>query len=179
MRQRAFTLVELLIVVLLFGIFAASLVEPSSEPEVERELDVAAQAVAQALRHARSEAIRTASERGVEVDRSAERVRVAEVLFGGGAATLGAVVPDPLTKHPYDFVVAELPGAGGVVIGDALPFEYAGTSKRDLVLFDADGHPFMAVGTSRHVLIGGVIGLESSGRSRSVLLSPVGRVTVQ
>lgn len=74
-RQAAFSLLELLIVIALLGL-TAIVVTPKISTSNNSKLDLAAEEIAQAMRFARSEAIRTGLPHGFTQQSLAKRIRV-------------------------------------------------------------------------------------------------------
>ncbi len=72
-RQRGYSLPELLAVVIILGI-AAAVAIPDISTTNPNTLDLAAEEVAQAIRYARSESLRTGEIHGVEISQNTQRV---------------------------------------------------------------------------------------------------------
>ena len=180
-RKRGFTLVEILAVVTALALIGAAVSLERGDTTADPALDAAAHAVAGALRHARSEALRSGAERGVRVVAASGQVTVYEPDLSGGSIVIANVLPDPLSKHPYSFQVQDLASAGRVRIdASSLPFDYdsGGASSID-VLFDASGVAVLVNAGSRLLLDQGRVELEIGDFSRRVELSRIGRVTIQ
>lgn len=174
-----FTVAELLIVIALLGVVAA-LVLPRLSGSNPEALGVVAEEVADALRYARSEALRTAEPHGVEIDHATGNVEVYKANLSGAAIAVDFVVTHPVDKKPYRFQVGTVPHAGGVEIRSALaPFTYAGRATPETdVVFDENGVPlFLSAGT-RHKLTNGSVRLGLGPHEREVRISPIGRVTI-
>ena len=146
MRARGYTLVEMVVAVAVLAIIAAAAI-PLTGPVNENKLDAAAGEVANALRFARTEAIRTGSFRGVDfsVDPVTGKRRIR--VFRTDAATPPNPVYDvyhPLDKKPYDIQLANGPGTQGATISAAAflyfrpPFTFV---TQDQAAFDASGNP--------------------------------------
>lgn len=180
MSNRAFTLVEVLAVVLILAIVGLGATLFSGGANRDLALEASAREVAEALRFARSEALRVGAPRGVEVLGAPGRVDVFEPNLAGGSIGGSTLLTDPLSKHPYSFLVSEAPGAKRVRITDLVAtFEFAGLGRRPRVLFDAQGIPFYLQTGARHPLTSAQVTLGLDGAQRLVRLSPVGRVTVE
>ncbi len=179
--RRGFTLVEITIVVMILAIVAAALTLGPPTGESQQKVDLTAEAVAMALRFARSEALRVGEDRGGAVVTSTGRVFAAEPDLSSGTVALGQILLNPLDKRDYDFTVGELPGALGVEIaGASNPFQFLGlASPQFAVIFDASGLPFYLNGGTRYPLTSGVVTLRHGNAERRVLLSKAGRVTLQ
>ncbi len=180
MGERAFTLFETLIVVLLLAIAAAGVSLFARPGDTELRLEAARSEVAAALRFARSEALRTGEDRAVQIDHGNEEVLVYEPDFSGGPLAVGPLLLDPLAKHPYSFYVHELPAAKGVEIVNTQPvFDFESIGPEQDVLFDASGLAvYQNPGGDRVPLVSASILVGSDAGSREVRLSPLGRVTL-
>lgn len=165
---------------MILACIAAALALDPPGADAAKRLEAGATRVAMALRYARSEAVRTGEARGAAVVHSADRVFVAIPDLSAGEVALGSLVEDPLDKRDYDFVVSDSPGAVGVEIANASPcFVFLGLAPAQLaVVFDAEGLPFHLAAGVRYPLASGEIKLRFAGSERSVVLSPIGRVTL-
>src|SRR5688572_19281935 len=92
--QEGHTLFELLIAVGLIAMLAA-IALPSVRAVDDQGLDTTAAWVAETVRFARSEAVRTGRPVYVEVDRDTDRMLVAEANLAGPTAAAGATLRDP------------------------------------------------------------------------------------
>ena len=180
--QAGLTLVELLVVVALLGIVAAAAI-PSFVPLQEETVDLAAAEVADALRFARSEALRTGAVHGIRVNRTTAQVTVYRpTLFPAtDPPTIAAVLYHPVDKRSYDFNLTRGDMTAGVTVTNpTAPFNFTGLGVRGDLLFDATGTPFYLTGAAVYRLAGGEILLAKGAASRTVSLQPLtGRVTVQ
>ncbi len=175
---RGYTLLELVIVTSILAVLAAVAV-PSLNPSRTESLDLAAQTVADALRFAQAEAMRTGDVHLVEINRDSESVRVALADISGPDAVPVADLVHPITKQPYNFVLSDQPGLGGIELG-ARPFDYGSGANIEFVLFDARGLPFWKSSDSLQLLELGEIELEIAEVERSVFVAPLtGRVTFE
>jgi prepilin-type N-terminal cleavage/methylation domain-containing protein len=179
--RRAFTLVELTIVVMILTIIAAALSLGPPTAESQQKVDLTAEAVAMALRFARGEAIRVGEERGGAVVTATGRVFAAKPDLSGGGVGLDFILMNPLDKRDYDFTVGELPGGLGVELANAThAFQYQGlASPQFSVVFDPTGIPYYLEGGTRYPLTRGAVTLRHGNAERSVILSQAGRVTLQ
>ena len=173
--RAGFTLVEVLVVVLILG--AAALVAlPDAASTSTFALDQSAGSLAQAVRFARDESLRTGSPFGVEVDATQQRIRV----FRGDSATNPPTpvydVVHPLSGNPYALSLADDPATQGVSLSLAMNWS-GGCSAPTLLGFDAGGTP--RCGSPWTVLLqSGSIDLSLDGHTRSVTIDgTTGRVT--
>jgi prepilin-type N-terminal cleavage/methylation domain-containing protein len=188
MRAPGYSLVELLAVMALLAVIAGAAL-PLAAPVREGKLDAATREVANALRFARGEAIRTGGYYGVDfsVDAAVGRRRI-RVFRTDTATPPNPVydVRDPLTKSLYDAQLATGPGTGGAVVSNATFYYKTGLLTvivRDWAAFDSSGAPvyypdpstYSAYSSSPNV---SAVTVSLQGQSRQVLLDPVtGRVT--
>lgn len=181
-RQPGFTLWELLVVIAILGI-AAAVAIPSLSPSAAHKLDLAAEEVADALRYARSEALRTGVAHSATTDLlGSGRITLHRLDTSGPFPVSAAILQQPFDKKNYDFNVTTAPMTAGVVFTNtSKPFEYALLGKHNDVYFDTNGVPFY-IDTSGtfYRLINSSIQLSYRGLTRTVVLAPVtGRVTIQ
>ena len=174
MRTRGFTLVELLIVVV---ILAAAALAITRSPAASRTyaLDLAAFEVAEALRFARSEALRTAAPHGARLSSADHRVRVYRLDTGSMPPSEEYDVVHPVDKKLYAVELDTGPGTrGSEVVAAAFLFEGDATPYES-VSFDATGAPISPVDLAL-LNAGGVI-VRYGGQTRTVTLAPMtGRV---
>lgn len=179
--HRAFTLIELTIVVLILGIMASALGAGPPTAESQQKVDLTAETVAMTLRFARSEALRAGEERIAAVVPSSGRVFAAQPNLSGGNVASGPVLENPLDKRAYDFVIGELEGAYGVELestNDPFSFQGLGTAQNTIV-FDSMGMPYFLQGGSRYPLASGWLKLVHGSAERSITVSSAGRVMVR
>lgn len=176
-----FTLIELLLCILLMGIIAR-IILPTMAPYREGKIELAATDIAMALRFARDEALRNGEERAVKINNTTGQVTVYRPNLATSPATVAAVLPNPLTKQPYDFNIVNNALTAGIRLENSTkPFKYRnnGTLQED-VFFDNHGIPVFINGAQRYQLESGSVQLGSGGGTRSVVLVPfTGRVTIQ
>jgi prepilin-type N-terminal cleavage/methylation domain-containing protein len=190
MRAQGYTLVEALVAVAILALLAAA-ARPLVVPVTEASLDTAAHEVANALRFARSEAIRTGGYRGVDfsVDPGTglRRIRV----FRTDVAVPPNPVYDvyhPLDKKLYDIQLASAPGTSNAALTTAAFLYLAPPSTyvtQDWVAFDSTGMPEYYPAAATYALVTDVsnpaqLTVTLSGRTRLVSLhATTGRVTIQ
>lgn len=175
-KQLGITLLEVLIVVAILGIAAVVAIPESSSSRVY-QLDLAADEIAQTLRFARDESMRTGRTYGVHLNPAYRRLRVFESDFGTTPATAVYDVYDPVTKNLYtlDFDTHPFvhPDSMSVV-----PAFRATCDTPMYIHFDRRGNA--RCGTSSAVLLTGLaVTIALGTESRSVTLDGVtGRVSL-
>jgi prepilin-type N-terminal cleavage/methylation domain-containing protein len=177
LRSHGVTLVELLIVIAILGVAAAVAIPglSSSDPQT---LDLAAEEFANAMRFARSEAIRTGEPHGFRGDASNQRIRVFSLDTGTSPWTVNYDVYHPVSKKPYDISLSNHPFASVDIITPNRV--YRGTCNKSAnVYFDTTGTPWCA--DPETVLLDRFdVTLTLGPHSRVVTLHGItGRVTVQ
>jgi len=176
-RESGYTLGEILIVVSLLGIVAVVAV-PSFSSVDPQPLDLAAEETANAMRFARSEAMRLGRPTGFRQQSSQKRIRVFQADTGTSPWTLNYDVHHPHSKHLYDIELDRHPFAAA----DTLSHNrvYRGTCMKPAnVYFDSNGTPWCA--EPETVLLEQFdVTLTLGPHSRVVTLHGIsGRVTVQ
>jgi type II secretion system protein H len=139
LRSHGVTLVELLVVITILGVVAVVAIPglSSSDPQT---LDLAAEEFANAMRFARSEAIRTGEPRGFRQKSSAKRIRVFRPDTGTAPWTLNYDVYHPVSKQLYDIKLDDHPFAAADTVSRNRV--YRGTcDKPRNVHFDRNGIP--------------------------------------
>ncbi|MEZ5542666.1 MAG: GspH/FimT family pseudopilin [Pseudomonadota bacterium] len=171
------TLVELLVVVAILGIVAVAAIPFLSSVDPQR-LEAAARVYAEAIRFARSEALRTGTPYGYSVIPAEQRIRVFRADMGTSPPTPVYDVYDPVSKRLYDVSLQGDSTRGIDALASSPVYRATCNSSTDAV-FDASGRPvcrnpygvFLRQATLR---------LGRSGLDRVVTLDGVsGRVTVQ
>jgi prepilin-type N-terminal cleavage/methylation domain-containing protein len=176
-RETAYTLVEILIVVSILGIVAAVAI-PNFSSVNPQPLDLAAEEIANAMRFARSEAMRLGSPIGFRQHSINKRIRVFRADTGTAPWTLNYDVHHPLSKHLYDIKLDSHPFAAADSVSHNRV--YRGTCDRPRnVYFDNNGSPWCA--DPETVLLEQYdVTLTLGSHSRVVTLHGIsGRVTVQ
>jgi type II secretion system protein H len=139
LRSHGVTLVELLVVITLLGVVAVVAI-PDFSSSNPQSLDLAAEEFANAMRFARSEAIRTGEPRGFRQRSSNKRIRVFRPDTGTSPWTLNYDVYHPISKQLYDIRLDDHPFAAADTVSRNRV--YRGTcDKPRNVYFDRNGIP--------------------------------------
>jgi prepilin-type N-terminal cleavage/methylation domain-containing protein len=175
--QRAYTIIELLAVVALIGLTASVLI-PSAIPGESKKLDIVAMEVANAMRFARSEAMRTGNTLGFQQQSTINRMRIFNIDIGSVPATFEYNVYHPVDKDLYTRWFGEQPFAFNGEMQNLST--YQGTCNlKSKIYFDADGTPWCTDPVT--VLLERFdVDLKLGTSSRIVTLHGItGRVTIQ
>jgi prepilin-type N-terminal cleavage/methylation domain-containing protein len=177
-----YTLLELVIVVTIVAVLAAVAL-PSTAPSQDQKLDLAATLVADAIRHARTEAMRTGEAHGLTVSQATQMVTVKQYDLTTSPISSIATLINPVSKQPYEFNVNTVQGTDGVTISNTQDaFGYKDTGRRRSLVFDGNGTPLWVIGSgpTTHLLEDGTVEL-SYGNARLVVrvASLTGRVTIE
>jgi prepilin-type N-terminal cleavage/methylation domain-containing protein len=180
-RCQGVTITELLVVVIILGILAA-VAAPGLRSADPAKLDLAATQIAEAIRFARSEAMRTGSVHGVLVDAAQDSVLVEKTDLTQQPVVTEAILYHPLTRQSYVFDLDDRAATSAIDIPAPDPFDYFGLGRRSRVLFDANGVPvFMRpiAGETYHLTDGQVILSDGVGQRIVRVDSYTGRVSIQ
>lgn len=178
--NRGISLVELVIVVVILGIVAAAAV-PTLLSTDSYKLDLAASEVAEAIRYARSEAVRTGQATFLTINRVTQQITIGKADLAASPVAMASVLIHPVSKKDYDFILSDLPVASGVRVtntDDAFLYDTVGRGRS--LLFDATGTPEWMAGGTSYRLTSGEIRLGYADQEKIVRIAPLtGRVTIQ
>jgi prepilin-type N-terminal cleavage/methylation domain-containing protein len=181
-RDSGLSLIELSAVVAILGIIALVMVPDLSSTDAQK-VQLAAQRVAEALRFARSEALRTGEHHGVTISQVTQDVMVKKWDLTTDPVSTDSIPYDPLSKHPFQFGVDRFVLAPGVRITNSSDiFLFADTGRRRSLIFDPQGAPLWILGGdgSAYRLVEGKVMLSAGQAQRTVSVAPVtGLATIQ
>ena len=179
--ERGFTVIELLVVVIIVAIIATVAIPQLSSTDPAK-LDLAATKVAEAIRIARSESMRTGNVYGVTVSQVSQRVRVRRYDLSTDPVSGAETLYHPVDKQLLDFDFDEYAPTAGVRITNTQDvFNYSGTGRRRTVLFDAQGVPMwiVASGPSTHAMNTSAVEISLGSQQQTVEVAAyTGRVTI-
>jgi len=176
-NEHGFTLVELLIVVTIMGI-AAIVAIPDISTTTPQRLELAAEEFAQAMRFARSEAIRTGEPLGFRQRSSKKRIRVFSLDTGTSPWKPVYNIRHPFSKQFYDIRLDAHAFASASSITRTPVFRGACNNVRN-IYFDSKGIP-RCVDPETVLLDQFQVTLVAGNHTRVVTLDGItGRVTVQ
>jgi hypothetical protein len=153
----------------------AAIATPASTKNSLSMLDVAAAEVADAVRFARNESIRTGTPYGIYANQTGQQIRVYRLL--GSTPTYD--VYDPFTKQPYDLTFGS--GMANVSI-QSVYFKFENTlfPTSYLGFSEGNGTPKYNGGGTIRMLETAYIRLSLDGELREINVAPMtGRVTLQ
>jgi Tfp pilus assembly protein FimT len=179
------TLAELTAVCAILAI-AAAVALPSSQPVTGARADAAAGEVAQALRFARQEAMRSGAVRMLRCDTVRNEVSVYIPDASGAPAIM---LKHPLNKMDYTVNLGQAPAGSNIAL-TGCSFRFANGSTATSVAFDAGGNPVRGIsagaGTGpgmapasdpNQILSSGTIVVGAGNVTRTVAIDAGGRVT--
>ena len=177
-RQAGFSLLELLIVITILGITAAILA-PNISTTNTNNIELAASEVAQAIRFARSEAIRTGKSHGVHADTSTQLLRVYELKDVSGTLTPDYSVRHPINKKLYQLSFDQDRSLVGMQLF-SVAFKFDGLATvRSTLDFDGTGTPKYNNSGTIILLETATVVISDGSLQKNVSVAPMtGRVSV-
>ena len=180
--QAAFSLLELSIVVLIMGIMAIVMI-PSSSPTSQQKLDLVASQIAQSLRFAHSEALRTGEHYGVTISQVTQTITVKKWDMTTDPISTELVPYHPVSKQSFVFDADGLTLAPGISISNSSDiFLYNSIGRRRSLIFDPRGIPVWVLGSDDSIyrLNEGIVRLSNGQSRRDITVAPLtGRVSIQ
>ena len=184
-KQNGLTLFELTVVVMILGIVTAVAIPQLSSTDFSR-IELAAERVADAIRFARSESIRTGEVHGVLIDYSdsdsnGKDITVYKVDLEQSPFGIDSLVRHPIDKKSYDLNLVDSVMLRGVEFKNTShPFEFDTVGRRSSLHFTPQGAPVFYSSGTPHRLVNGTAIIGQGGLKKQVSVMPVvGRVTVQ
>jgi len=181
-HQAGFSLLELSIVVLILGIMALVMI-PDSSPTSQQKLDLAANQIAQALRFAHSEALRTGEHHGVTISQVTQTITVKKWDMTTDPVSTELIPYHPVDKQSFVFDADTMSLAPGVSITNSSDiFNYITIGRRRSLIFDPAGVPVWVLGSDDSIyrLLDAVILLSDGQNQRQIAVAPLtGRVMVK
>lgn len=138
MRARAFTLVELVVVIVILGIMAA-VVAPSVTQSAQSRQRSAAQMLARDVRYAQARAVATGRRAWVTINPATETVTFAEDVSGMPVAIIDQATGAQMTTVLG--ATATIDGVAGTAIGNV-----TGSGSAVTIGFDWQGRPLDSLG---------------------------------
>lgn len=175
---RGFTLLEVLLAVtVIAAIVGTLLMDPAVS--ADSRLDLAAERVAQTLRFARTEAVRTGNYLRFTGSTSG-RITVHELDASLTPPQTQQLARHPVTRQPIDFNLVDESLTQGVA-PTIVAFDFEVTGSRSVVDFGPSGMPkYVDGGGSHRAMTSGGLTLAFENRMRVVVLhAQTGRVTIQ
>jgi prepilin-type N-terminal cleavage/methylation domain-containing protein len=170
-----FSLVELLIVIVIMGTVAKVAIPMFSSVSDEQKLDQAASDITQALRFAKTEALRQgACIKVVVTPAPTNQVQVLKYTDCGAFTLTFAPMTDPLNKSPYIFTLGQGSQTEGVKIS-AVSFTPAPTTPNQMYFY-SDGSPDIYVFPNYVSMTNGAIVLSMNSITRTLNINSAGRV---
>lgn len=180
--QAAFSLLELSIVVLIMGIMAIVMI-PNSSPTSQQKLDLVASQIAQSLRFAHSEALRTGEHYGVTISQVTQTITVKKWDMTTDPISTELVPYHPVSKQSFVFDADGLTLAPGISISNSSDiFLYNSIGRRRSLIFDPRGIPVWVLGSDDSIyrLNEGIVRLSNGQSRRDITVAPLtGRVSIQ
>lgn len=161
----------------------AIVVIPDAAPTSQQKLDLVANQIAQAIRFAHSEALRSGQHYGVSISQVTQTITVIKWDMSTDPVTTELVPYHPVNKQGFVFDADGISLAPGVSITNSSDiFNYLTIGRRPSLIFDPQGVPVWVLGSDDSVyrLLDGNVQLSNGQNQRNIAVAPLtGRVTVQ
>lgn len=161
----------------------AIVVIPDSAPGNQQKLDLAANQIAQALRFAHSEALRTGEHHGLTISQVTQTITVKKWDMTTNPVSTELIPYHPVNKQGFVFDADTMSLAPGVSITNSSDiFNYMTIGRRRSLIFDPQGVPVWVLGSDDSVyrLLDGIVQLGNGQNQRLIGVEPLtGRVTVK
>lgn len=181
-RQFGVTLAEMLIVAAVLSLGAA-VAMPTANPLAVVSDDLAASEIIRAMRFAQREAVRTGTWYTVQIDTTAQTMRVYRLTTSGTVTEDTSVaVIHPIDKRKYDLAFGSGSGGSGMRATVALvDFDYVGAPNQATLSFGPDGTPGLLTGrgpADNHALTAAQVTVQVGRQQRTLAVDAVtGRVS--
>ncbi len=178
-KQLGLSLLELTIVISILALTAAIALPKLSSTD-PLQLNKASSELAEAIRFARSEAIRTGERRGIRYFSSSNKFSIYRVFYIFSFPIPIYDIRHPVDKNLYTLTYADNGNQGPVRI-QSVTLNYGGSgSDKEYISFDKHGTPGYLSGSTYQMLDIASIVLSYGSQTRIINVSPMtGRVTVQ
>lgn len=161
----------------------AIVVIPDSSPTSQQKLDLVANQIAQALRFARAESLRTGEHHGLTISQVTQTITVQKWDMTTDPVSTELLPYHPVDKQAFVYDADGLSLAPGVSITNSSDiFNYLTIGRRRSLIFDPQGVPMWMLGSDDSIyrLLDGIVQLSNGQNQRSISVAPLtGRVTVQ
>ncbi len=176
------TLINMMIAVSIVSLLSLIAI-PSFTSNKKYQLDQATQEIAFAIRFARTEAMRTGSAYGIDIDRTSKQFTVYKANLATNPVGQEFIAYHPINKNQYDYNIASDYNLLNIEFDNTSdPFLYTDSVRRKSLLFDANGIPIWIDTGSGNTFQLDVasIDLSCDTHTQSVIVQPyTGRVLVQ
>jgi len=161
----------------------AAAVIPSFFSATEQyKLDLVAEEIAQAIRFAHSESLRTGEHFGVTISQVTQKITVKKWDTSTNPVSTALIPYHPVSKKQFEFNADGITLASGISITNSSDiFLYDVIGRRRSLIFNSQGMPVWIMNlTDNYRLLEATISLSDGNYQRDVVIAPVtGRVTVQ
>jgi prepilin-type N-terminal cleavage/methylation domain-containing protein len=177
--RQGFSLLEMLLVVVILSI-AAKIALPNLATATPARLDRAANELAEALRFARAEAIRTGTLVGVQYSASTPSISVCTISLILGFISKCSILSNPVDHNPYTLNYAGNGNQAPVTL-NSVTWQYGGNNL-NYIVFGSHGTPVYPIIliSQMTMLTNASVVIAYAGQIRTINVSPMtGRVSIQ